>query len=182
MSLTLHLFLTDIRMLRENISPGRSHRPMYGHTIPDARDILPPDRDPIGSKRLLASIKKRCAEMSVTVKEEEERLDLDPHKYFVGIPEADIVTTIAASAASATVMTMLLRTIKATIEQWLKNRGSRRVRLRIGDLQVEIQGKNDIATAIKALQSLEKPEKPVTRRRGSARKGPTKTRRKKRSR
>ncbi|HXH10720.1 MAG TPA: hypothetical protein VNP04_13285 [Alphaproteobacteria bacterium] len=161
MSSTVHLFLTDTRTLR-NV---RDEGDVQG--IPDARDIGPPDRDPIQSERLLASIQKTCAEMSVVVKEESERFELDKRGYIVGIPDADIVTTIAASAASATVMTMLLRTIRVSIEQWLKNRASRRVRLRIGDRQVEIQGTNDITAAIEALRSLEKPptrRRPVSKR------------------
>jgi len=148
---TLQLVLSEARKLRYP----------EGRPYPDARDILPEDEDPSGSAHLMQSIQKTCAEMSIAVTDDVERVELDDSRYFIGVTAADIVTTIAASTASAAVMVALLKAVREWVAQWLKNRGSRSVDLRIGDRVIKIRGSNDINRAIEALRSVDKaPPRP----------------------
>ena len=146
MGRTLQLVLKDRFELRDSGRPGGNERVV---------DRLGADRNEVTSFRHKTLIRKACQSMSFVVKEDTKRVGYDRRRYLWGASAADIIDTFSASTASATAMVVLLRAISGSLQQWLKNRGARSVRLRVGNKTVEIKGSRDIGAAVKALNSLQ---------------------------
>jgi hypothetical protein len=151
---TLQLLLSETTSLRT---------PLEEKGFPNAQDVTPPDSDPALSERLMRPIKQACAHHSVNVKQDTQRFELNHRRYFIGLPDVDIVTTLAASASAATVMVALIRATGPVLLQWMKNRGNRRVRVRVNNRQVEIHGTKDLEAAMKALANFESTARKLTR-------------------
>jgi hypothetical protein len=155
MGQTLQLILKDRFELRDISGPGQALR-LDWRSGERVADRLGEDRNEMSSLRHLDLIRKACVSMSLVVKEDTKRVGYDRRRYLFGATAADIIDTFSASTASATAMVVLLRAISASLQQWLKNRGARSVRLRMGNKTVEIKGSRDIGAAVKALSLLEK--------------------------
>ena len=149
MAPTVHLLLTDEIRLRDVSHFGELRARIE-------EPYLEKDRNERSSRRQLALIREACASMSLVVEEDTRRFERDTKRYLTGASVVDIINTFSASTASATAMVVLLRAIGASLQQWLKNKATRSVRLRIGDKSVEIKGTRDVSAAVKALRSLEK--------------------------
>jgi hypothetical protein len=74
--------------------------------------------------------------------------------YFDGGFDTTMIEHCALMFGSGGAGIVFLKTAGPALVQWLKNRGSRSVRIKYGDAEVSLTGTNDISTAIEAIEKL----------------------------
>lgn len=79
----------------------------------------------------------------------------------LGDPSIEAVTTITniftVTLASAGGAAVLLKTAKDILLQWMKNRSQRKIKIKVNNVSIEVQGEVDIDKALKAIEKLHSP-------------------------
>jgi hypothetical protein len=120
----------------------------------------PEDTDPAGSAGILQNLRIKVEEIgghwktkSETRRERHERKeDTPPGIYFYpGQSFIEIFTHSAELPAYVGITAILVYSLKQSVLQWIKNRGTRWVKIRVGQQTIELHGETDVQKVADAL-------------------------------
>lgn len=129
----------------------------------DLPSSAPEDADPSQSVRLFSEIKSAAkaagAKMAggEEVRTERDELGRDgPFRadYYDAGQDIVRIGEWAIAFGSSGALILFLRTSGTALVQWLKNRGSRSVTVKYGDIEVALRGSNDLEKALEAVEQL----------------------------
>ncbi len=140
------------------------------------------DKEPHESKKIITTIRREAKLKNHEIVEEIKKestghykdkiIDLDetvspkwdhkkkaPRKWeFVnhldGPPDVQIIETLKILFGPGGVIIAFITALTPILSKWLNNRATRSIKIKKGDVEIEIKGKNDIPKALKSIQDL----------------------------
>ena len=117
--------------------------------------IFPPDDDLAQSQQLTTEMEKVARNNDGEIRHDSERLDDSDIRFLEGITPATIIDTITILFGTGGAAYAFIETVRPIVIQWMKNRSSRSVTVKKGNLEIKIEGSGDLDKAVKALKVIE---------------------------
>lgn len=123
-------------------------------------NYFPLDKNIVESSKIISSLKEKVTLEEGSVDEEkriEEQLKKNRPVHFDGGITEYITDNLIISFTAAGGATALLKFGKDVFIQWMKNRGGRSIKIKVGEFEVEIKGTNDIKKAMDVIEKIKTP-------------------------